>query len=323
MPKISFCIPCYRSEKTISAVIAEIEQLMANEQRYSFEIVCVVDGSPDNVLGVLTELCRTKDFLKVVNFTKNFGQASARMASLRFASGDFLVCLDDDGQCPLDHVFDLLQPLEKQADVAIAQYPQKKQSAFKNFGSKVNEKMIHFLLDVDKNFQMSNFYAMKSFIAQQILTYHNPYPYITGLLVQSTRNFAYVPMEERCRLSGTSGYTLSKLINLWLNGATNFSVRPLRMADLLGVFCAVFGFGLGMTSIFQKLFSDNIQVGYTSIFSAIFFVGGIIMLLLGIIGEYVGRIFVSMNNSPQYVIKSVFNIDCKDAACDSSSCQKK
>ena len=308
MKKISFCIPCYRSEKTIQAVIDEIDYQMAQHTDYSYEIVCVVDGSPDHVLDVLISLCRTKNYLKVINFTKNFGQASARMATLRFATGDFLVCLDDDGQCPIDHVFDLLRPLEADADVSIAQYPRKKQSAFKNFGSKVNEKMIHFLLDVEKNFHMSNFYAMKHFIAQQILTYNNPYPYLTGLLVQSTRNFAYVTMEERSRLSGTSGYTFRKLINLWLNGATNFSVHPLRMADLLGVLCALFGFGLGVTSVFQKMFCDNIQLGYTSIFSAIFFVGGIIMLLLGIIGEYIGRIFICINNSPQYVVKDVYNV---------------
>ena len=155
MKKISFCIPCYRSEKTIAAVVAEIDAVMTPKtDTFEYEIVCVVDGSPDRVKDVLWDLAKEKTYLKVITFSRNFGQASARMASLRFATGDYIVCLDDDGQCPLDRTFDLIAPLED-ADVAIAAYSKKKQSAFKNFGSKVNEKMIHFLLDVEKDFQQN------------------------------------------------------------------------------------------------------------------------------------------------------------------------
>ena len=140
MKKISFCIPCYRSEKTIQAVIDEIDFQMAQHSDYSYEIVCVVDGSPDHVLDVLISLCHTKSYLKVINFTKNFGQASARMATLRFATGDFLVCLDDDGQCPIDHVFDLLRPLEADADVSMLNILEKNRALSKILAVKLTKK---------------------------------------------------------------------------------------------------------------------------------------------------------------------------------------
>lgn len=312
-PKISFCIPCYRSEKTIGGVISGIRQAMAEKSdEYEHEIVCVVDGSPDKVSAVLKNLAAQDSRIKVVELSRNFGQGNARMASLRYASGDYCICLDDDGQCPVEQLWQLFAPLLENADVSIAAYPHKEQSFLKNCGSRLNSLMVHFLLDVSADFRMSNFYGFRAFIRDQILRYPNPYPYITGLLVKATDNFAYVPMREHPRASGSTGYTFRKLVRHWLDGFTSFSVRPLRVASLLGGIFALLGFCFGLEAIIRKIFLSDIQSGYTSIFAAILFIGGIIMCLLGLIGEYVGRIFICINRSPQYVVRNTVNIEDDD-----------
>lgn len=310
MKKISFCIPCYGSEETIASVISEIHYVMLQKvESFIYEIVCVVDGSPDHVSDLLRKIAKTDTNLKVIILSRNFGQGNARMASLQFATGDYFVCLDDDGQCPLDKLWELLTPIMENYDVAIADYPKKIQSAMKNFGSYINKIMVHALLDVPPNFQMSNFYCFKHFVRDQILAYPNPYPYLTGLLAQCTNSFAQVPMEERPRASGKTGYTFFKLLRHWLDGFTSFSVKPLRVASFIGIICAMSGFIIGLEIIIRKLFIGGVQMGYSSVYASILFTGGIIMCLLGLIGEYIGRIYICVNRLPQYVVKEKINIE--------------
>lgn len=309
---LSFAIPCYNSSKTIGFVINEIEATLKDCELYDYEIITVVDGSPDNVYDVLAEMAEKNPKIKVVSLSKNFGQANARMATLFYSTGDYIVCLDDDGQCPVNEVLKLIEPLERGYDISIADYPKKKQSLFKNFGSAVNKYTTRILLDVPKDFRSSNFYAIKKFLCEQIIRYNNPYPFIDGLVSQATRSIAYVRMAERERISGKSGYNISKLLKLWLNGFTAFSVKPLRISSLIGVFCAFIGFLFGIYSIIRKLVVPGINIGWTSTISIMLFIGGLIMLMLGMIGEYIGRIYISINNSPQYVVKETINIDDTD-----------
>lgn len=313
MMKISFCIPCYRSEKTIGAVIDGIHRVMKrHEDKYDMEIICVIDGSPDNVYEVLCNMAKNDKSIKIINLSKNYGQPGARMASLQYAVGDYQVCLDDDGQCPIEKLWDLMEPILNGYDVSIAKYPSKKQSGFKNFGSWINEKMVHSLLDVPSDYYFSNFWIMKSYITDQILNYHNPYPYITGLVAQITRSIAYVRMEEHERISGTTGYTFKKLFESWLNGALNFSVKPVRMATFMGGMCSLIGFIFAAVVMLKKLFGADINVGYTSIFSVILIVGGLQMIILGVLGEYIARTFISINRIPQYVVKNTINVENKN-----------
>lgn len=313
MMKISFCIPCYRSEKTIKTVISDIHRVMEqHNNEYETEIVCVIDGSPDNDFEVLANIAIEDKTLKVVNLSKNYGQPGARMASLRYATGDLQVCLDDDGQCPIEKLWDLIEPVLKGSDVSIARYPLKKQSKFKNFGSWVNEKMVHFLLDVPKDYYFSNFWVMRDYVTEQILNYHNPYPYITGLISQITRSITYVKMEEHERISGTTGYTFKKLVDSWLNGALNFSVKPVRIATFLGGMSSFVGFAVAIFEIVRKLCGADINMGYTTIISTMLMLGGVQMIILGVLGEYIARTFISINNSPQYVVKSTINIVNKE-----------
>ena len=307
---ISFCIPCYRSEKTIGIVIDEIIEMMGKRsEEYDYEIINVIDGSPDNVYAVLKNIAKGNEKIKVINLAKNFGQAGARMATLRYAKGDFVVCMDDDAQCPMQELWNLFKPMEEGKDVSIARYPKKKQSAFKNLGSKFNNKMVHTLMDVPKEFEMSNFFIMRRYLVDEILEYKNPYPYLIGLINRATHNIGYVVMEERERAAGTTGYTFKKLISLWMNGFTAFSVIPLRISSFIGVICAFIGFVFGLVTIIRKLINPMVGAGWSSTIAIILFVGGLIMLMLGMIGEYLGRIYISLNKSPQYVVRETVNVD--------------
>ncbi len=310
---ISFAIPCYRSENTIGAVIDEIKEIVSKvSDEYDYEIVTVVDGSPDNVFNVLCDIAKDDTKVKVINLAKNYGQASAKIAALRHTTGDYIMILDDDGQCPVDRTLDLIEPLKHGADVVIADYPQKKQSLFKNFGSKINTYTSRIVLDVPKDFHSTNFYALKKFVKDQIILYKNPYPYLDGLISQTTKSIAYVPMEERERMSGTTGYTFKKLLGLWLNGFTAFSVVPLRISSMLGVLCAMLGFIYGLVTVLRRFLGDVVTVGWSSTISIMLFIGGLLMMMLGMIGEYIGRIYISINNAPQYVERETINVNDVD-----------
>lgn len=305
MANISFVIPCYKSAETIPFVLEEIESVMGEREDLSYEVITVVDGSPDNVFDVLKEASKSRPYLKVINLSRNFGQSSAQMAGFREANGDVVVALDDDGQCPLDQLWNLLTPvMSGEADFAVARYKEKKQSAFKNFGSRMNQAMARSLVGMPKDFEMSNFYAFTKLVNTELANYPNPHPYFLGNIFQTTNRSVNVPMEERERISGSTNYTFKKLISLWLSGFTSYSIKPLRVADFIGVVCAVIGFVYGIYTIIAKLTMD-IAAGYASLIASILFIGGIVMILLGLIGEYVGRIMLLLNNTPQYVVRQI------------------
>ncbi|MEF2920366.1 MAG: glycosyltransferase [Acutalibacteraceae bacterium] len=307
---LSFVIPCYGSEKTIEPVINEIIEVVSQKQQYDYEIIAVNDQSPDNVLSVLKSIANTNKKLKVVDFAKNFGKHSAVMAGFSLAKGEYIVCLDDDGQCPMDRLWDLLEPVENgSADYSMADYDVKKQSNFKNFGSAVNSFMSHTMINKPKDMHFTNFKVMKRFVVEEILRYDNPYPYMEGLTLRTTNQIATVPMEERDRIAGVGHFTFKKSISLLMNGFTAFSVKPLRFATVVGLICSLVGFIFGVVVVVRKLLKPAIMLGYSSTMAVMLFIGGMIMLMLGLIGEYIGRIYISLNNSPQYVIREIINKD--------------
>jgi glycosyltransferase involved in cell wall biosynthesis len=309
MKKISFVIPCYNSENTISQVIDEIERVTASNPEYDYEILASVDASPDNVLDVLVDIAGKDSRVKVLDMAINAGQHAAIMAGLYYSTGDYVVMLDDDGQCPTDQLWRLMEPLDNGYDVSYAKYPDKKETGFRNWGSSVNDHMCRFMLGKPRGLQLSNFVVLKRFIVDKMLEYKNPYPYIDGLVLRTSAKIANVEMDERERSRGKSNYTLKKLINLFINGFTAFSVKPLRFATYLGGGCSLGGFIYMVVIIIRKFIRSDIDAGYTSLMAVTLFVGGIIMLLLGVIGEYIGRIYISINNSPQYVVRYKYNID--------------
>ncbi len=309
MKKISFVIPCYGSENTIEAVIDEIRVIISKRREFDYEIMAVNDCSPDNVYGVLKTLARSNSKIKVINLAKNMNRPGAVMAGLNNVSGDYVVIMDDDGQCPMDKFWELFKPIEEGYDVSIAKYPKRKQSLFKNFGTFVNKKITEFILKRPKDMEFTNFMLLKSYIVKEIVKYDNPYPYYTGLILRTTSDIVNVEMEQRERFAGDSTFTFFKMLGMWINGLTAFSIKPLRISSLIGSICAVAGFVFGIITIIRKIVSTNISVGWSSIISIMLFIGGLIMLMLGMIGEYLGRIYISLNKSPQYVIKEKINFD--------------
>ena len=318
MKKISFVIPCYRSENTIGHVIAEIDGKMQEMKEYEYEVVMVNDCSPDHTLESIRKLCSERPAgngaRKGVSFAKNFGQHSALMAGLRETTGDYVVCLDDDGQTPANEVDKLIGKLEEGFDAVYAKYEHKKHSAFRNLGSKVNELMTRVMLGKPKELFISSYFAVRRFIVQDMIRYENSYPYVIGLVLRSTKSITNVVVTHRDREEGSSGYTLKKLLGLWFNGFTAFSVKPLRIATAIGSICAAIGFLYGIYTVIKKIFiNPDVPMGFSSTMAAIVFFGGMIMLMLGLIGEYIGRIYISLNNSPQYVIREKIGASEEDA----------
>ena len=300
--KISFVIPCYRSEKTLPDVVEEIKTTMATIG-HEFEIILVNDCSPDKTFEVIKKLASENDNILGIDLAKNFGQHCALMAGMRHTSGDVVVCLDDDGQTPADEVGKLLDKLDEGYDVCYASYGKKQHSGFRNFGSKVNELMTRIMLGKPKELKVSSYFAAKRFIVDDMLRYEQSYAYVIGLVLRATKNVANVEVNHRARSVGESGYTLAKLFSLWFNGFTAFSIKPLRIATGIGIFCACSGFLYGIYTIIKKLVLVDVQAGFSALMSVLVFIGGMIMLMLGLIGEYIGRIYICMNNSPQYVIR--------------------
>ncbi len=306
--KISFVIPCYRSEQTLPLVVAEIREKMTTMQQYQYDIFLVNDCSPDGTLEVIRRLCREDDKIKGIDFARNFGQHSALMAGLRYSDGDYVVCLDDDGQTPADEVDKLIGSLEEGYDAVYARYDHKQHSAFRDFGSALNERMTRMMLGKPAQLYVSSYFAVKRFVVEDMIRYENSYPYVIGLVLRATGKIANVNVRHREREIGTSGYNLKRLVGLWFNGFTAFSVKPLRIATAMGAVSAAIGFLYGFYTIVKRLVLPDVPMGFSSTMSAIVFFGGMIMLMLGLIGEYVGRIYISLNNSPQYVIREKINL---------------
>lgn len=307
MQKISFCIPCYKSEQTLPGVIEEIRTTMEGmKDRYTYEIILVNDASADNTFEVISKLSESYDNITGVDLARNFGQHSALMAGFHYVTGDILVCLDDDGQTPANEVGKLLDKLEEGEDVVYARYAHKKHSPFRNFGSFVNEKMAQFLLGKPKELYVSSYFAARRFIVDEMLKYDKSYPYVIGLVLRSTKRIANVDVNHREREIGRSGYTLGKLLGLWMNGFTAFSVKPLRIATWIGIGCSILGFLYGIYTVIKKLvLGAAVAVGFSALMSAIMFIGGMILFMLGLMGEYIGRMYIGMNNAPQYVVRQV------------------
>jgi undecaprenyl-phosphate 4-deoxy-4-formamido-L-arabinose transferase len=302
---VSFVIPCYCSEKTIRQVVDEVIATMTQQTQYDYEFILVNDYSKDRTAEVIFDMAQTNNKIVAIDFSKNFGQHSALMAGFSRVQGEYVVCLDDDGQMPIESVPDLIKELEKGADVAFGQYEEVKQKWYRNVGSRVNARMTELLLEKPKELFMSSFWAGKRFVIDEVLRYDGAYPYIGGLLLRITRNMTSIPVKQRERFAGRSGYTFFKLLNLWMNGFTAFSLKPLRFATLCGGVSAVIGFLSGIVMVIRKLLQPDILLGYTSLVAVILFIGGMIMLLLGVLGEYIGRIYICMNKAPQYVIKGI------------------
>lgn len=304
---ISICIPCYKSENNLESVVAEIKAEFAKHPEHDYQIVLANDGSPDNTFDVIRRLCADDEKIVGVNLSKNQGQPCARLAAANNATGDALVFMDDDGQHPPEAVFRMIDKINEGFDIVYAKFPQTTHKWSKRVTSQMYNKVMRATGTKPKDVSTSSFCAWSKTVMNAIKQYKSPFPSAGAYLQCVTDKFANVPVEHRSRLSGESGYTLKRMIYQSMNTLTNFSIIPLRAASFLGVLTAFIGFIYGMITIIHKIIHPSMMAGYASTISIMLFIGGIIMLILGLIGEYIGRIYMTLSNKPQYVISEVIN----------------
>ena len=303
--KFSFVIPCYRSENTISIVVDELISVLGQRDITDYEIILVNDCSPDHVWSVITGLTEKDERIKGINLAKNFGQHSVLMAGYRYCTGDYVVSLDDDGQSPIDALYELVDKLEEGYDVVFSSYYEIKQTSFRRFGTWMAKKMGEVLLGQPKELKVGSFHIARSFVVREMIKYENSYPYTLGLILRTTRNVTSVPTHHRERMQGKSGYSIKKLLALWINGFTAFSVKPLEIGIYMGFIIALIGFVYSIVVVVRHFLYATAVVGWSSIISIMFIIVGVVLIMLGLIGEYIGRIYISINNAPQYVVREI------------------
>ncbi|RJO60632.1 glycosyltransferase [candidate division WS5 bacterium] len=304
--KLSIVIPVYNAEKTIYNLV---EELIDNlDRHYQLEIVLVNDNSKDRSEEVCVLLYeRYREIVKFYSLSRNYGEHSAVMAGLNKATGDYAVIMDDDFQNPVSEVVKLVNnALENDHDVVYSFYEKKKHSLFRNLGSRFNDKIANVMLKKPKDLYLSSFKILNRFLIDEIIKYQGPYPYIDGLILQITDNIGKVKIEHHSRQEGRSGYTFNKLILLWLNMFTSFSILPLRVSIIFGFLFSFFGVVLGIYTVFEKLSNPDMPIGYTSLFVVVSVFAGVQLIMLGMVGEYIGRVFLSLNKRPQYTIKKTY-----------------
>lgn len=308
---ISVAIPCFCSQNTIENVVNDLIEIF-NKHNECYQIVLVDDGSPDGTFSVLKKLSAKNKNIISVKLSKNYGQHAARLAAIPFIKGDYIIYMDDDGQHPAEGIYIMLNKLlEGDYDVVYASFQHKRTtlSPIKRLTSAINTATLTHLIGKPKSVKNSSFSIMKKFVLDEMSRYKSPFPSFTGFVVQITHNIANVEIEQRERFSGSSNYTFRRLLKSYINNLSGFSIIPLRIASAFGCLFAGFGFIIIFFAIVRKVFHPDIPIGYTSLISAILLIGGLIMMMLGVIGEYIGRMYMIESNMPQYSIREVIGTD--------------
>ena len=303
---ISVCIPCYKSAKTLPVVVESVTHEFARRPEHELQFVLVNDGSPDDTFQVITELAARYDNVTGVDLSRNYGQVSARLAALNYADGDAVVFMDDDGQHPASSIFLLVDKMQEgNYDVVYAHFKNKKTTGFKIVTSNLHNWIAEIMGNKPKGVHRSSFTIWSRTVVDALKRYHSPFISIGSYLMHVTTRYADVPVEHNERLAGSSGYTLKKLLAMWLNIFFSFSMMPLRFATTVGGAFTVAGFIWGIFLIVHKLVHPTGPAGYTSLMVLMLLIGGLILVSLGIIGEFVGRIYMTISDMPQYSVRKV------------------
>ena len=302
----SVVIPCYKSSQTIRKVVEETMRQFQEMKVGDVEFVLVDDCSPDNGATVQALRGLVKDYrnIRVVELAKNSGQHNASKAGLNFTEGDFIISMDDDGQTSPTQLPKLIAEIDKGYDIVYGYYPHKQHSHFRNWGSRFNQWTTRVLLNKPKDMNTSSFWVIRRFVRDYAVQYRSAYTHLQGVFLRVTRNISCIPVQHFKREVGQSGYTFRKLVKLWGN-IIGFSIVPLRVATVLGGIFSVFGFVAAIVVIIRKLVRPVTAIGWPSMMAAIFFFSGLLLMFMGLIGEYIGRIFLGLCNNPQFVVRQV------------------
>ncbi len=313
MKKISVVIGIYNSSKTIEKVLHEIETELGNLSEYDYEVILVNDYSPDNVYEIAKGLAKKNKRIKVIDLAKNSGQTNAVMMGYGYATGDYIVEMDDDFQMPAYEIIRMVRELEeKDLDVVFAKYKEKKEGKFRLLGSKINEKMTELMIGKPKDITINSFFVMRRIVRDAMLAYQNNYPYLYGIIFATTARIGNLEVDHRERTNGRSNYTFKKLLTLWMNGFLNFSIKPLRIATSMGIIITALSFIYAIILIIQRIIDPSGLLGWTSTIVAIIFFAGVQLIGIGIIGEYLGRLYISASKLPRTVVREEINVGEQD-----------
>ena len=309
--QLSIIVPVYRSAYCLPELARRIEGQVGSRFQ-SYELILVNDASPDSSWDVIRRLACEHESITGVNLRKNAGQDNAIMAGLNLAKGQVIVIMDDDLQHDPSDIGVLHGQIERGYDVVYAHFEHKKQALWKNVGSWLTDRFAVLTLGKPKNIYMSPYKAMRREVSQEVTKYAGPYPYVDGLIFTVTSNITQIPATHHPRFVGKSNYNLLRSVAVWLKLATGFSVVPLRMATLLGGIISLVAFVVATYFVIQTLIWAQGPDGWASVIVAVLFIGGIQLICIGAIGEYIGRIFITQNVRPQFTVKEI----CRSAASE-------
>ncbi|WP_245704574.1 glycosyltransferase family 2 protein [Belnapia rosea] len=301
---LSVVVPVYRGAATVGRLV---EALSALRPEGGLEVVLVNDGSPDNSGEVCRALAATATIpLTYIEHARNFGEHNAVMTGLRHARGAYVITMDDDLQNPPEEVLKLYDHARLGGwDVVYTRYAEKKHEGWRNLGSRFANRVADMLLDKPRGLYLSSFRCMSALVVAEIARYRGPYPYVDGLIMQVTQRIDSIEVMHLARAEGRSNYTLKRLVLLWMNLATNFSILPLRLAILAGVAMGLLGLLGAVAVVIEALVGSGTPSGWASSMTTTLLLAGVQFLILGVLGEYVGRAFLSANGKPQGVVREV------------------
>lgn len=302
--KFSLVIPVYNSEHSLPELVDRLEQVFKNINQ-TFEIILVDDNSYDNSWDVLTDLHNTISNLKIIHLVRNFGQHNATLCGFNHASGDYIITLDDDLQHPPEEIPKLIQKINEGFNVVYGKYEPKNSNIIENIMSKIFQKVIHKILDLpDKTFLSSFGIYEKSLIANMVKI-RSSYPFIFGLVAQSTscNKIGNIVVIHHDRKRGRSNYSIIKYIKYSLNLIINYSSLPLLIISYIGFIFSIISILYGLSIIIYKIVDPTYGLmGWNSLMVAVTFLGGLLLLSMGIIGEYLRRILIETSYGQQYII---------------------
>lgn len=306
---VSIIIPCYNSTPILETLIIETQRVLNEMKIKEYEFILVNDCSPKlETFSFLKGLTEKYPCVKLVDLAHNTGQANAQITALNFTSGEFVINMDDDMQTHPKNIPALYNKIQEGYDLVLGKYTEKKHSFYRRLLTAADDKFEEIFLKKPKGMSFTSFWITRRYIVNEIIKYHNPYAFMEGLFLRTAGRIANVEIEHFERVEGTSGYNLFKLIKLWLN-FTGFTVLPLRIADGIGFLTALLGVLYAIKTAINRIIYPDVPIGYSSIICLMMLFFGITLFCIGVLGEYVGRIFMSVTNTPQYVIRGTYNFE--------------
>lgn len=305
--KLSVIIPVYNSQTTIGPLV---QTLFEELNTVNLEVVLVNDCSKDQSERVCENLARHNKQVKFISLRKNSGEHNAVICGLAYCTGTYAVIMDDDFQNPPSEVMRLLHAaVDGHYDVVYSRYEEKHHSFYRNIGSRFHNYLTEFLLNKPKKLYLSSFKIIHRGLIDEVIKYKGPYPYIDALVLRTTNNIGSVMVKHEERAEGRSNYTMVKLLSLYFNVFINYSVKPLRIITFMGIIVCILSVLISLYVIYERVILNALTPGYAFLALTSMFTMGMMFVVMGVMGEYISKMMMSLNQQPQSVVKKTVNID--------------